>query len=111
MHANSPSRSAVAPLAASGPIDSERSTKARASVEDEERVQMEVGGDEPAVSITTPTTGSAIATLTAGTAGTFQVPPQQPQQLQLQRRENWFSRWRWVLAAVAVIVLGRISSF
>ncbi|KAJ9117752.1 hypothetical protein QFC20_000030 [Naganishia adeliensis] len=27
-----------------------------------------------------------------------------------QQRQSWFARWRWVLAALAVIILGRISS-
>lgn len=67
---------------------------------------MEIGGREVAAKTILPPPPSATAL--AGTAGMVGVLQQQQQQ---HGRENWFSRWRWVLAAVAVIVLGRISSF
>ncbi|KAJ9103800.1 hypothetical protein QFC21_002262 [Naganishia friedmannii] len=96
-------------LGGSGMMDAVAYARARAA--DEARVQQEIGGAETSATIPSSQTGSAISTTTmahAGAAGTIQP---QLQQLQQKRRESWFSRWRWVLAAVAVIVLGRISSF
>lgn len=55
----------------------------------------------PAAIVAQKPAASSIATLAAGANGI---------QVREQDRQSWFSRWRWVLAALAVIILGRISS-
>ncbi|KAI5453796.1 Ubiquitin-conjugating enzyme E2 6 [Naganishia albida] len=54
-------------------------------------------GQQPVIS-----PSSAATAVVANTTGARQ------QQI---RQQSWFARWRWVLAALAVIILGRISSF
>lgn len=44
------------------------------------------------------------------TLGTVQQRPPLPPPPAAVVRQSWFARWRWVLAALAVIILGRISS-
>jgi ubiquitin-conjugating enzyme E2 J2 len=65
--------------------------------------------DPPEPSVPQPTTGQQEMN-GAGLLTTLATTGQDGVTVNLPRR-SWFSRWRWVLAALAVIVVGRISKF